>query len=363
MSNPELRRPDSQVTETRSINSATATYTYNADGVRNSRTVGSNTTNYTWTWGTGLPVVLKDDALNYVYGLGLILSTNGTAVQNYFMYDGLGSVTDVRDASGNAVDSYKYDAFGAIESQSGTSSNYWGFAGEQRDDESDFYYLRDRYFDPVIGRFLGQDRLGGGYPYAGNNPINLTDPTGLYMIACDDGDESTACIDSVDVGLPAEPPSSCDTGANNVCVWDSGFTAPYESNRPSCLDSGCTATTKNAPVRSKESPDVDDEDGARSSGSGGGGGGGGSWGSDSQGAGCYTCLRSLDQFGQAIQEVVLERAVPCAVGVAGTTVIAGRIVGLAREAPYIRRILTKSLSLGLGMNVDLTIEACRPDKD
>jgi RHS repeat-associated protein len=147
--------------------------------------VDSNTTNYTWTWGAPLPVVLKDDALNYVYGLGLILSTNGTAVQNYFMYDGLGSVTDVRDASGNAVDSYKYDAFGAIESQSGSSSNYWGFAGEQRDEESDFYYLRDRYFDPVIGRFLGQDKFGGGYPYAGNNPVNLTDPTGLVeMLAC-----------------------------------------------------------------------------------------------------------------------------------------------------------------------------------
>jgi RHS repeat-associated protein len=179
-----------------------------------------------------------------------------------------------------AIVSDSYDVMGAIGSRTGSSSKYRGFAGEQRDEESGYYYLRERYFDPVIGRFLGQDPLGGGYPYAGNNPINLTDPTGLYMIACDDGDETTACIDSVDVGLPAEPPSSCDTGANNVCVWDSGFTAPYESNRPSCLDSGCTATTKNTPVRSKESPKVDDEKPPTvRKPLPGGGGGGGSWGS------------------------------------------------------------------------------------
>jgi RHS repeat-associated protein len=76
---------------------------------------------------------------------------------------------------------YAYDAFGAIRSETGSSSNYWKFTGEQRDSESGFDFLRARYYDPAVGRFLSSDPLGGGgYPYAGNNPANATDPTGLY---------------------------------------------------------------------------------------------------------------------------------------------------------------------------------------
>jgi RHS repeat-associated protein len=204
------------------IGSGTSTYTYNGNGVRDTRTTGTGTTTYTWDWGAGLPVVLKDDALNFVYGLGLIMATDGAQVLSYFMTDGLGSVTDVRDATGNAVDAYTYDVFGAIRSQTGASGNYWGFAGEQRDDESDYYYLRERYFDPVIGRFLGRDPLGSGYPYAANNPVNLTDPTGLYWIPCEGNPE---CIWSEDLGLPVDPPSECDA-ATNMCRWAGGFMSP-----------------------------------------------------------------------------------------------------------------------------------------
>jgi hypothetical protein len=45
-------------------------------------------------------------------------------------------------------------------------------------------YLRARYYDPASGRFLGRDPVPGGnpYAYAGNNPVNFTDPTGLCII-------------------------------------------------------------------------------------------------------------------------------------------------------------------------------------
>ncbi|NIN67647.1 MAG: hypothetical protein GTO63_23685, partial [Anaerolineae bacterium] len=65
------------------------------------------------------------------------------------------------------------------------------FTGEQRDWETGLYYLRARYYDPEIGRFLAQDPLRGSqlhpqtqnrYPYVGNNPTNWLDPTGLRIL-------------------------------------------------------------------------------------------------------------------------------------------------------------------------------------
>lgn len=160
---------------------STCTSTYNGDGLRMSLKVNDVTTNYTWDAVSGLPVVLQDGTSTYVYGLDLISSTNNSGSQTYFLYDGLGSTTNLTSGSGSVLASYSYDVFGAIRSQTGTSSNQWLFAGEQRDGEPGLYFLRARYYDPATGRFLGQDPLPTGnlYAYVGNNPVNLVDPYGL----------------------------------------------------------------------------------------------------------------------------------------------------------------------------------------
>ncbi len=136
----------------------------------------------------GLPVGLQDGTNTYVYGLDLISATDGAGMQTYYLYDGLGSTTDLTDGSGNSTAGYGYDVFGAIHSQSGASANPWLFTGEQRDSDSSMYYLRARYYDPSIGRFLGQDPVSGlvlfpstqnPYTYALSNPANVVDPAGL----------------------------------------------------------------------------------------------------------------------------------------------------------------------------------------
>ena len=58
------------------------------------------------------------------------------------------------------------------------------FAGREYDGESGLYYMRARYYDPALGRWISEDPIGiaGGlnvYAYAGNDPVNLTDPSGL----------------------------------------------------------------------------------------------------------------------------------------------------------------------------------------
>ncbi len=164
------------------IGGVTSSSVYNGDGLRMSHTVSGQTTSYTWDVAGGLPVILQDSQGNtYVYGLDLISRTDSGGVQEYYLYDGLGSTTDLTDGSGNSIAGYGYDVFGAIRSQSGSSPNEFKFTGEQRDSESSLYYLRARYYDPGIGRFLTHDPLPGAnlYAYVGNNPVNFVDPTGL----------------------------------------------------------------------------------------------------------------------------------------------------------------------------------------
>jgi RHS repeat-associated protein len=78
--------------------------------------------------------------------------------------------------------------FGAIRSETGRQANDYRFTGQQLDVASDLYYLRARYYDPSIGRFMTQDPFTGSmtspqsmnrYAYAQNNPTLLIDPFGL----------------------------------------------------------------------------------------------------------------------------------------------------------------------------------------
>ena len=91
-----------------------------------------------------------------------------------------GTVTDT--CTGACPERSRRDAFGAVRSHSGSNGTEFTFTGEQNDPNG-LEYLRARYYDPATGRFLGRDPLGGGYPYAGSNPANMVDPTGLCDLA------------------------------------------------------------------------------------------------------------------------------------------------------------------------------------
>lgn len=133
---------------------------------------------------------LKKDGLNvdepvwiYAAGIGLY----------YYHYDGLGSVVAVSDGGGNILERYEYDVFGEVTirdangqaQDQGQYGNPYFFTGRRLDDETGLYYYRERYYSPQLGRFLQPDPIGymdglNLYTYTRNNPVNRTDPMGMY---------------------------------------------------------------------------------------------------------------------------------------------------------------------------------------
>lgn len=105
----------------------------------------------------------------------------------YYHYDGTGHVRAITDSTGAVVERYDYDAFGALRNTPTGLSNDRRFTGEQHDAETAYTYLRARYYDPALGRFISKDPFKGvksdpqtlnGYIYSVNNPVNRVDRSG-----------------------------------------------------------------------------------------------------------------------------------------------------------------------------------------
>lgn len=97
--------------------------------------------------------------------------------------DALGSVTRITDTTGTTAGTTRYLAFGSYREQSGSQDRY-AFVSRENHLAGSLYYMRARYYDPTIGRFLSADpaavRAGYNfYAYVGNNPANLVDSSGL----------------------------------------------------------------------------------------------------------------------------------------------------------------------------------------
>jgi RHS repeat-associated protein len=106
-------------------------------------------------------------------------------VPHVYQTDALGSVWALTDAGGRVTDSHAYDELGRLGQHRDPSTQRLGFAGEPRDPETGLSYLRARYYDPSIGRFVQRDPFAGRMRrprtlnrqvYVCDNPINLTDP-------------------------------------------------------------------------------------------------------------------------------------------------------------------------------------------
>nr|NJM04296.1 RHS repeat-associated core domain-containing protein [Desulfobacula sp.] len=101
--------------------------------------------------------------------------------------DATGHTAALTDAGKTIVNAYAYTPFGVIGKQQETISQPFKFVGQYgvMAEDNGWYYMRARYYDPAVGRFISEDPLGfdGGdlnlYAYAGNNPVMMIDPWGL----------------------------------------------------------------------------------------------------------------------------------------------------------------------------------------
>jgi RHS repeat-associated protein len=109
-----------------------------------------------------------------------------------FLPDALGSVRQLVAANGALTLAQAYQPYGETLNSAGDGASHYAFAGEWRD-ASGLDYLRARYYAPWQGRFLTKDAWEGDYArpltlnrwnYVVSNPVNLTDPTGMFPEYC-----------------------------------------------------------------------------------------------------------------------------------------------------------------------------------
>jgi RHS repeat-associated protein len=106
---------------------------------------------------------------------------NGS-VKNFYVNDIRGSVVAILDTAGTILDSYTYEPFGSILTQTGSGSDF-NYTGKEFDEGYNFnlYYYGARYYNAELGRFISPDPVRGyynPYSYVGNEPVMRIDPDG-----------------------------------------------------------------------------------------------------------------------------------------------------------------------------------------
>ncbi|WP_410514400.1 RHS repeat-associated core domain-containing protein [Paenibacillus sp. BR2-3] len=174
-------------------NSSTS-ISYLPSGLRYQKTSGTIKTQYNYNGNGEVISEAKSNGqiANYVRGDRLLVKKDVTTAKDYYyLYNGHGDVVQIIDTNGIVVNSYSYDAWGNITNQTEGISNSFKYAGEIYDEDTGLYYLRARYYDPSIGRFLNEDTYEGQitnplslnlYTYGHNNPLMFIDPSGNKVV-------------------------------------------------------------------------------------------------------------------------------------------------------------------------------------
>src|SRR5579884_1588715 len=174
-----------RITETHGSTTTDLYYSANWQ-VLEERNNGQLQARYVWSPAGEDMLVLRDDSSH----------DNGTLDRRvYVQQDMLGNVTALVDTSGNVVERYDYDPFGAVTvlnsgfSVRGTSSYNWNyfFQGKRYDGTVGLYDSRERVYSPTLMRPLQADPLGLGpdnnyYRWEGNDPSSAIDTTGLQSL-------------------------------------------------------------------------------------------------------------------------------------------------------------------------------------
>ncbi len=175
-------------------------FTYDAGGLRTSKTVNGETTIFVWDGDQLVMELTKSGKVKkrYIRGNDLIFADKGTdnasgeaSGKQYYVTDPHGNVVQLTDETGNVIKTYEYDSFGNEIKPDSKDDNPFRYCGEYYDKETEEIYLRARYYQPEMGRFLTRDTYTGEedeplslhlYTYCENDGVNSVDPSGHKAI-------------------------------------------------------------------------------------------------------------------------------------------------------------------------------------
>ena len=193
--------------------SVTASFTYDADGLRGTKTVNGTKTVYQYV-GDKLFYEKRGKKQEFYY----FYDSYGKLSSIYYHYDSdddeydssavyfvttnsQGDVIGLYNNKGVKVAAYEYDAWGNILSVKDSTgktitnqdhianANPFRYRGYYYDADLGLYYLQSRYYDSTVGRFINADgyiSTGQGvlsynmFTYCNNNPVNMSDPSGRF---------------------------------------------------------------------------------------------------------------------------------------------------------------------------------------
>lgn len=174
-------------------NGTEVSYKYNGDNLLVERTENGIVTRYYYDDNaqiiaeaevrSGTPALIA----NYIRGAQLEAVQYADGSKAYVQSNAHGDITELRDEQGKLLNQYEYDLWGNILTKEETVHNPFRYAGELWDDSTQLQYLRARWYDPSMGRFINEDSYEGElndplsqnlYAYVSNNPLRYVDPSG-----------------------------------------------------------------------------------------------------------------------------------------------------------------------------------------
>ena len=145
----------------------------------------TNTTEVQYFWGMDLSETLQGAG-----GVGGLLAVSSNGSFYFPAYDNNGNITKYIDENGNVVAAYEYDDFGRLLSSSGPMSDFFRFRFSTKyfDAETSLYYYGERFYSPVLMRWLNRDPIeeDGGlnqYAFCENNSVSFFDKLGQKIFA------------------------------------------------------------------------------------------------------------------------------------------------------------------------------------
>ena len=174
-----------------------ARFVYNESGLRVQKIVNGVVTDYVLHGKNVVHMKRGEDELHFFYDV-----QNRPAIVVYndvpyaYVKNLQGDVIAILDAAGNVVVSYVYDAWGAPIGKSGSMAETLGtvqpfrYRGYVFDEETGLYYLRSRYYNPCVQRFVNADIAmhRSLFTYCCNTPVNCFDNDGYDAIWITDTD-------------------------------------------------------------------------------------------------------------------------------------------------------------------------------